>query len=170
MNNLATQYYVKARDNYPYNLEEVLESLNYALSYDDEYAAAHCLMGMFYVEQIRDYDKAFQYFEQALVYDLNYLETYYHYPKALINFGDLVKARKILTYAQSIKGICQSCILQLQALVFEKNADFKKAKKLIEKALLISIDNEEISFLNDELKRINKKIKKRKTSVRKKTA
>ncbi|MEN8119440.1 MAG: hypothetical protein ABFS35_03800 [Bacteroidota bacterium] len=29
---LADQYYIKAIDNYPYNLEESIENLNYALS------------------------------------------------------------------------------------------------------------------------------------------
>lgn len=39
------KYIFQALDAYPYNLEETVESLNYALSYDDKNAVALCLMG-----------------------------------------------------------------------------------------------------------------------------
>lgn len=35
--NLADQYFVKALGMYDYDLEEVVENLNYALSYDPEH-------------------------------------------------------------------------------------------------------------------------------------
>ncbi|NRA11714.1 MAG: hypothetical protein HRT57_07155 [Crocinitomicaceae bacterium] len=47
MSTLATQYYLKAKDNYPYDLPEAMESLEYAMSYNNEHAETHCLMGMF---------------------------------------------------------------------------------------------------------------------------
>lgn len=39
------KYYFEALDNYPYNLPDCLEALNYALSYDPEDADSLCLMG-----------------------------------------------------------------------------------------------------------------------------
>ena len=160
MENLATKYYLKAKDRYPYDLEEVVESLNYALSYDEEHAAAHSLMGRFYMEQVSDYQEAFYHYEQALIFDIDFVDTYYHYSKALIMYGDFDTARELLRYAQKIKGICTSCILQRKALLSEREGKLLKAKKMLDKAILRSIDNDEIDFLERELKRIKNKIKK----------
>ncbi|MBP6238275.1 MAG: hypothetical protein KA270_13100 [Saprospiraceae bacterium] len=45
------RYLVKALDAYPYNLEEAIESLDYALSGDNNNAATLCLYGRVYAEQ-----------------------------------------------------------------------------------------------------------------------
>tara|TARA_Y100000768_G_scaffold319786_1_gene255499 strand:+ start:420 stop:554 length:135 start_codon:yes stop_codon:yes gene_type:complete len=43
METLATKYFIKATDAYPFNLEETIEALDYALSYDETHAGAHCI-------------------------------------------------------------------------------------------------------------------------------
>ena len=45
MGNLANNYLFKALDAYPYDLEETIEALTYALSYDEKNTVALCLMG-----------------------------------------------------------------------------------------------------------------------------
>lgn len=174
MNNLATQYYIKAKDNYPYNLEEVIESLNYALSYNNEYAAAHCLMGQMLMEQISDYEQAFQHFEQALVADVRYVETYYHYVLALIRYSEMEKAKQLLEFAKTIRGANLAQIYQCEALMLEKLGKFTEAKSSIKVAIQQSINNEELEVLSADLERIKKKLpkkkKKKKNKVRKKTA
>ncbi len=50
----ADQYYLKAWDNYNYDIAEVIENLNYALSYKSDHSNANCLMGRVYSEQIYD--------------------------------------------------------------------------------------------------------------------
>ena len=47
------RYLVKAIDAYPYNLEEAIESLDYALSGDNNNAATLCLYGRVYAEQLQ---------------------------------------------------------------------------------------------------------------------
>ena len=42
---IADQYYVKAFDNYPFEIENTVENLSYALSYDEHHVQANCLMG-----------------------------------------------------------------------------------------------------------------------------
>ena len=51
----ANIYLVKALDYYPYNLEEALESLNYAMAYEENNPIALCLMGRVHLEVFKDY-------------------------------------------------------------------------------------------------------------------
>jgi tetratricopeptide (TPR) repeat protein len=165
MESLATQYYIKAKDNYPYNLEEMLESLNYALSYDEEHAASHCLMGVFHTEQSLEFHKAINHFELALVYNDYFVEIYYHYSTLLIQLNEFTKAVKLLTFAKTIKGVCISCIVQKEALIFEKKGKLKKAKQALNTAISLSLCNDKIEFLNGELKRVKAKLKRQKTII-----
>ena len=55
-NNLHNSYVFQAIDAYPYNLEETLEALNFALSYNEKDTQALCLMGRVYAEQLKDYE------------------------------------------------------------------------------------------------------------------
>ncbi|CAG0906289.1 unnamed protein product, partial [Darwinula stevensoni] len=59
-----------ALDAYPYNLEEAIESLDYALSGDNNNAATLCLYGRVYAEQLQDYATAKTYFQDALAADI----------------------------------------------------------------------------------------------------
>ena len=70
MSNLLDKYLFQALDAYPYNLEEAVESLNYALSYDDKNPIALCLMGQIYAENLRNYEEAKEYYQQALAADM----------------------------------------------------------------------------------------------------
>lgn len=63
---LADQYYLKALDEYPYNLEDAIENLNYALSYDSEHSGANYLMGKMYMEQFQNFELAEEYFTDAM--------------------------------------------------------------------------------------------------------
>ena len=51
---LIDRYLCKAIDAYPYNLEDVIENLEYALSSDNNNAATLCLYGSVYAEQLHD--------------------------------------------------------------------------------------------------------------------
>ena len=52
------KYLFQALDNYPYSLEETVESLDYALSYDEKNTVALCLYGRLYAEQLKHYETA----------------------------------------------------------------------------------------------------------------
>ena len=45
-------------DNYPYNLEEMLENINYALCYDDQHTEANTLMAKFYTYEVPKFELA----------------------------------------------------------------------------------------------------------------
>src|SRR5687768_12532154 len=88
--------YIQARDNYPYNVEECIEKLQYVISGDSEHAGAHCLMGQIYEDQLRDYVQAVHYYEMALYLDKNLIEVYYHYAGLLIKLDRMERAHAII--------------------------------------------------------------------------
>jgi len=64
------RYLCKALGAYPYNLEETIESLDYALSGNHNDVATLCLYGKVYAEQFQDYSTAKSYFQEALAADM----------------------------------------------------------------------------------------------------
>ena len=61
------------------NLEETLESLSYALSYERSNTMALCLMGRIYAEQLKNFEQARNYFLDALTHNVYAIEIYPHY-------------------------------------------------------------------------------------------
>lgn len=60
------KYLSQALDNYPYSLTETIESLEYALSYDETNTTALCLTGRLYAEQLMNYEEAKNIFRKRL--------------------------------------------------------------------------------------------------------
>ncbi|WP_225556135.1 hypothetical protein ACSLMH_00485 [Flavobacterium columnare] len=99
------KYVVQALDNYPYWLEGTLESLGYALAYDNKNAMALGLYGRLYAEQMQDYESAKQYYAEALAADIHALEIYPHYAEVLLLNEDYEEAAKLIDFSLTIKGI-----------------------------------------------------------------
>ena len=156
---LADNYFLKALDQYPYNLPEFLESIDYALSYDEHHVEAHCLMGRFYMDQLNQFDRATYHFDMALANDNHHMNTYYWYIRLAILIQDHDKALKLITFARQLKGVCQASLLHREAVIKEQKGDLKGAKKLIDEALLITIWNNDIDFFKAEKTRIDNKLK-----------
>ena len=58
--------YIQAMDNYPYNVDECIEKLQYVIAADDEHAGANYLMGRIYEEQLEDFKQAEYYYRMTL--------------------------------------------------------------------------------------------------------
>lgn len=168
MATLSNKYYLQALDAYPYDLGEAIESLNYALSYNQENAQAHCLLGQLYMDHLKDYSKAEHHYEQALISDMHYVITYEKYSLLMISLGAYSKASKLIKHAQTIKGINQAIMLQRKALIAEVNKKYSQAKVLIKQAYNESWNEDEREFLKNELNRIKSKIPKPKKKSKKK--
>jgi len=156
---LADQYYLKAETNYPYGIEEVVENINYALSYDDEHVQAHCLMGRIFMYQFKEYDQAAKCFSKILQFDLNFPDTYKYYSLLKIWQSDFEGALKLIDFGMKINGMDKASLLIHRGLVSECLGDFNQAKLLMEKALLFSIDNNSTEKANENLSRVKKKKK-----------
>ncbi|MEZ4857504.1 MAG: hypothetical protein R2781_01685 [Flavobacteriaceae bacterium] len=174
-------YLFKALDAYPFNLEETIESLNYALSYHPKDAEALLLMAKVYAYQIKDYETAKHYFEEVMIQKMEMPKLYPEYIFVLINNEDYTEAQRLLEYALKIKATDKAVLQLLQGQLFEAKQElknsldaFKKAKRLGRNCNFIEFTEKEISRVKSKLPKNKKKKshkskrKEKKTSLSKK--
>ncbi|GAB1855296.1 hypothetical protein MHTCC0001_01290 [Flavobacteriaceae bacterium MHTCC 0001] len=167
--NLHNNYLFKALDAYPYELEETLEALNYALSYNSKDAQALCLMGRLYSEQLKDYDTAKQYFAEAVAQEMEMSKTYPFYIQTLLWNDDYEEAGKLIDFALTIKGVDKALIELLKGILLEKQGEYKAAIKMFRSANKTATSNCFIDYVDNEISRVKKKIgTKKKTSKKSK--
>jgi tetratricopeptide (TPR) repeat protein len=135
------KYLFQALDSYPYCLEETIESLDYALSYDSKNAMALCLYGRVYAEQLCNYDMAKQYFQEALAIDINAVMVYPFYLNALLLNEDYDEAGKLIDFALTIKGINKAAIMFKKARLLERQHDIAGALAYVKEIKLQQLDN-----------------------------
>ncbi|WP_422361415.1 hypothetical protein [Reichenbachiella sp.] len=154
---LADQYYLKALDDYDYSFTEVLENLNYALSYDTEHAGANYLMGKLYMEQFQKFDLAEEHFVAAMSTDPENINTCENFAWLMVKTRRYKEALKLINYALDLKGALLPELLRLKALTFELTKEYDKAKNVLNEAIAESYDSRYIDFLEDEKNRVNRK-------------
>ena len=160
--NLLNNYVLKAIDAYPYELEETVENLNYALSYESNNVYALYLMGRLQAEQFGDYEKAKQYYAEALANKLEFKRVYPRYIQVLLDNEDLDEAQKLIDFALTIKGIDKGSIWVKQAQLFEIKQEHKKAIKTLKKAKQFGHNDGFISYVDSEISRNKSKLKPKK--------
>lgn len=154
------KYLFQALDNYPYSLEETIESLDYALSYDDKNTMALCLYGRVQADQLLKYEEAKDYFQRAITINIHALEVYPFYIQTLILNEDFEEATKLIDFALTIKGINKVEIILKKVMLLESQLKLKRALKTLKKAKLATL-NSEYNYLIDETeKRLNEKLNK----------
>ncbi|MCV2485412.1 hypothetical protein OD917_10785 [Flavobacterium sp. SH_e] len=152
------KYLFQALDNYPYSLEETIESLDYAFSYDNKNTMVLCLYGRIQAEQLMNYEEAKSYFQEALAINIHALEVYPYYLQTLIVNEDFEEAQKLIEFALTIKGINKSMIFVKKAVLLEVQHKFKEALKEIKQAKLYSIQHDYDSGISEVEKRIKDKV------------
>lgn len=158
------KYLFSALDNYPYNLLETIESLEYALSYNDKNTMALCLMGRIYAEQLMDYETAKDYFSEAISHNIHALEIYPNYIETLILNEDFDEAEKLIEFALTVKGINKIEILFKKVLLLEINKELPKAKSVLKEIKSIIYTSNYDSQIKEFKKRINSKTREHKKS------
>lgn len=166
-NNLHNGYLFKALDAYPYNLEETLEALNYALSYNGSDAHALYLMGLVYAEQLQEYDIAKEYFAEAMASKMDLPVIYPFYIRTLIKNEDYQEAQKLLDFAYKVKGTDKAFLKSIQAVLYEKTGNYKRAVSSYKKAIRLAVNNAFVDYAEKELDRVKKKLKSPKKGKRK---
>ncbi|WP_136668271.1 hypothetical protein [Flavobacterium sp. H122] len=157
------KYVVQALDNYPYWLEGTLESLGYALAYDNKNVTALWLYGRFHTEQLQDYETAKQYYAEALAADIHALAVYPYYADVLLQNEDYEEALKLIEFALTIKGIDKPLMLLKKIRLLEIQRNWKEASKLIKEAKIL--DN---STHLHAIEEIEKRIKNKKDLLKEK--
>lgn len=158
------KYLVQALDNYPYWLEGTLESLGYALAYDDKNVMALWLYGRFHAEQLQDYESAKQYYAEALAADIHALAVYPYYADVLLQNEDYEEALKLIEFALTIKGIDKPLMLLKKIRLFEIQRNWAAASTLIKEAKILDNSNH-----LHAIEEIEKRIKDKKALLKGKT-
>ncbi|WP_299186824.1 hypothetical protein [uncultured Aquimarina sp.] len=169
MGNLLDKYLFQALDAYPYNLEEAVESLNYALSYDEKNPVALCLMGQIYAENLRNYEIAKEYYQQALAEDIYALDVYPKYINVLLWNEDYNEAEKLIDFAVNLKGTDKALLYLKKGILFEQQEMYKEALVSLEIAKEYTYNNYFMSDIEGEEKRIKDKMPKKKKKKGKNT-
>ncbi|MCC5917229.1 MAG: hypothetical protein JJU02_07860 [Cryomorphaceae bacterium] len=155
----ADKYVIIAIDNYPYNLEETIESLDYALAYDENNTTALTLYGRILSEQLQRHDEAVVYFENALASNIHAIEVYLPFVEALIKNEDYDQAQKMIDFALKTKGTNKPSLLLKKVEIFEIFKDFKSALQTLKDVKLIITDSEHDNLIEEVEKRLKRKIK-----------
>jgi tetratricopeptide (TPR) repeat protein len=152
------KYLFQALDSYPYSLEETIESLDYALSYDDKNTMVLCLYGQVFSDQLMKYEEAKEYFQKALTINIHALEVYPFYIHTLILNEDYEEAMKLIDFALTVKGINKTEIFLKKVTLLESQQEFKKALKALEKVKISTVSNSYDYIIEETEKRLNKKL------------
>jgi len=162
MGNNTNNYVFKALDAYPYDLEETMEALNYALSYDTENTMALTLMGRVYAEKLYNYPEAISYYKEALAVKIEAFEVYEHYINALLWNEDVIEAARFIDFAMSVKGADKAVLYLKKAALYEQLKKYKKAMSYIKKAKENTFNADFLGIVNEQKKRVKAKMPKRK--------
>ncbi|MBG6130239.1 tetratricopeptide (TPR) repeat protein [Aquimarina sp. EL_43] len=162
MSNLLDKYLFQALDAYPYNLEEAVESLNYALSYDEKNPIALSLLGQIYAESLKNYEVAKEYYQQALAEDMYALDVYPKYINVLLWNEDYEEAEKLVDFALTVKGTDKAMLYLKKGILFEQKKNYKKALKCLKLAKENAYNNHFINDIKEEEERIKNKMPKQK--------
>lgn len=172
MDNLtvADTYFLKAQDNYGYTVDDVVENINYALSYDEEHAPTWCLKGRLFMDGMKNFKEAKRCFENAIFYDPMYIETYKYYTLLLIWTNDFEKAQIIINKGKRVTGMPLSFTIHRSALIYEFKGNIGEAIRIMKKGQMFSLNQADFDFFHNEIKRLNRKVSQPiKRKVKKKT-
>lgn len=155
-------YIFKALENYPYDLDEVMEALNYALSYDEKNTMALTLMGRMYAEKLYKYEEAIKFFKDALAENIYAFEAYVPYINTLLWNEDYKEVEEFIDFALTVKGSDKAVLYLKKAVLHDQLKDYKKALSFVKLAKLHTYNAEFMESVKEEKDRIKGKMPKKK--------
>jgi len=155
-------YIFKALENYPYDLDEVMEALNYALSYDEKNTMALTLMGRVYAEKLYKYEEAIQFFKDALAENIYAFEAYVPYINTLLWNEDYKEVEEFIDFALTLKGSDKAVLYLKKAVLYDQLKEYKKALGFVKLAKQHTYNAEFMDSVKEEKDRIKGKMPKKK--------
>lgn len=149
--------YIQARDNYPYDIDECIEKLQYVIAADDEHAGAHCLLGQIYDEQLEDYKQAEYHYRMTLYLNRDYTPVYYQYIWLLIRHNRLEEALKIIDIGLTVQGIEEATMMYFKGILYEKYEMYNTAIEYFNEAKKKCFNNSFMNEMDDQIKRVKDK-------------
>ena len=160
-------YVYKALDAFPYDLEQTMESLNYALAYEPENVQALFLMGRVHSELLGLYPEAIAYFQAALTSNVEFQKLYPYYVDALIKNEDFTQAKTFLDFAVTVKGADKPVLTYFNGVLLEQSGAFKQAIKTFKVAKKLALNGNYVSFMESQISRVKAKLPKKKKAKKK---
>ncbi|MFK8059803.1 MAG: tetratricopeptide repeat protein, partial [Polaribacter sp.] len=154
MGTLINNYVFKALDSYHYDLEETIESLNYALSYDDKNTMALTLMGKVYAEKLYKYEEAIVYYKQVLAENIYAFEVYTPYINSLLWNEDYKEVEEFIDFALTVKGSDKAVLYLKKAVLNEQLKEYKKALTFIKPSKANTFNSDFMETINEVKDRI----------------
>lgn len=174
MENVFNTYLFKALDAYPYELEEAIEALNYALSFEPDNTKALCLMARVYSEQLEDYNAAKSCYEKAMSSQLEMPGIYPDYIRLLLANEDYDQAQRLIDFALTIKGTDKATLHLLQGQLYEGLGQLTSAISALKRSKGLAFNNDFVRFAEEEITRVKNKLpkkrRKKKSNKKKKGA
>lgn len=149
--------YIQAKDNYPYNVEECIEKLQYVIAADNEHAGAQCLMGRIYEEQLEDFKQAEYHYRMTLYLDKDYGPVYGQYAMLLIRLNRLEEALKIIGHGMKVPGMDLSLMYSCEGMLYEKYEMYETSIQRYTAAKKLSMSNYCIETVESHIKRVKDK-------------
>lgn len=150
----ADKYYLKAKENYPYNLDDALEALEYGLSCDDMHPGLLTLMGDIYYKDLEQFDAARECYELAMISDKTFIQAYTSFIEFCLKMEEFDRADKLITTALKLKGVDRAQLLYYRAHMFEGLGKYRDAIDNIRQAKENSLNKKHYTFLEEEAERI----------------
>jgi len=169
---IADSYYLKARgatQGFYCDWEEACESLNYALSYDENHVTSLCFLGEVYAKHLSMPQRAFDCFDKIIAVDPEYAEVYPKYAKSLIDANELERAEKLISFALTVITVDTAEMYRCNVLIEEIRGNYQECLVILKKLKGHIYNDYYFSFIEDEEKRIKKKMKLEKPKKKKKT-
>lgn len=155
----ADKYYLKARDYYPFDLEQATEALEYGLSYDDTHAGLLLLRAEINYKYLGEHIAANEDYAYALYCHPENMQVYYAYAWYAVCVNDYKKAVSLLEKVSTFATTDKARIAYIYAMLSEKQAEYKASLEYISTAMKHCIDSDCYEYYAGHRERVEKKMK-----------
>jgi tetratricopeptide (TPR) repeat protein len=115
---------------------------------------------------LKNYEKAKEFFEEAMMFDVSNVNTPQYYIACLIENEDFAEAEKLITYALKIKGIEKSTLVFYRAMISERRGSLKNALKFLKEAEKNAFTSCSLEMVNERKKFVKSKLTKKRKETK----
>ncbi|MBL4678092.1 MAG: hypothetical protein JKY70_18085 [Mucilaginibacter sp.] len=152
--------YMQAVEEYWYGESaKALQMLNQIIANDATYARAHHFLGKVNIENVKDYQTAGYHFKICMELEPSFPDNYIKYLELVVFLRMDRQVKMVAAAALKVAGVDQALIHDQLGLHAEKNKHFGDALKAYNKALMETIDKEEMEGIEESIKRVRAKMR-----------
>lgn len=138
---------------------EAMQLLESILAEEPEYGKAYNHIGWIYETVLKDYAKAEDNYRKSLLYAPDYHAAYLNLSIVLSQQSKWEDLEKVLNAALELKGIDKANIYNEFGIMYELQGKYSNAINYYKKAILTTLNNQNINTYKDSVERCNQKLK-----------